>query len=141
MKILSNKINIQLLTSEIETQCSYVQFAYLFGSAQNGVVNNGSDIDIAVYVDDTSRKIDAIPQITGIVEQQCGAVDIDIVFLNNADTLLAFEVLKGRRLFVRENAKQLLAGFYSITCREYESEIFWRKKQLEYRGYEVQWNN
>lgn len=138
---MSKKINIQQLSNDIEANCPYVQFAYLFGSSQNGEVKEGSDMDIAVYVDDTSKKIDAIPQITGIVEKQCGGIDVDIVFLNSAETLLAFEVLKGRRLFVREDAKELLAGFYSLTCREYESEIFWRKKQLEYRGYEVQWSN
>jgi len=38
-------------------------------------------------------------------------------------------------------AMDAYAAWYSLTCREYEDAIAWMKKQLIYRGYEVQWDH
>jgi hypothetical protein len=54
---------------------------------------------------------------------------------------LAFSVLQGKILFIRTEARELHASFYSLTCCEYEDTIAWMKKQLQYRVYTVQLNN
>ena len=119
------QFNISELATSIREKCPYIMFAYLFGSAQNGTVNENSDIDLAVYLSDKNKKAATVLKITEIVEQQSGNTTVDIVFLNDSNPILAFETIKGRRLFVKEEAIDLCANFYSVTCREYESEKFW----------------
>lgn len=75
-----------------------------------------------------------------LVETDLEGIECDITILNTAGPLIAFEALRGKRLFVRDEAMDEYAGFYSLTCRLYEDQIWWMKKQLEYRGYEVSWD-
>jgi predicted nucleotidyltransferase len=133
--------DISRFAAELSHQFPDVLFAYLFGSAQTGTIRPGGDVDLAVWVRDTSKKIDLIPALTGLVESFTDGTDCDLVFLNDAGDQLAFEILNGRKLFVRPEAIDLHAGFYSQTCREYEDRLAWMKKQLQYRGYEVQWGD
>jgi predicted nucleotidyltransferase len=119
-----------------------IAFAYLFGSAQEGVVNDGSDLDIAIYLTEKETDLDLRIRIVKGLEKVVPAISsYDLVILNTANSILAMQVLQGKQLFVRNEHKDLFAGFYSLTCRQYEDEMFWMKKQLEYRGYEIQWNN
>jgi hypothetical protein len=61
---------------------------------------------------------------------------IDIVELQKTSNfILAFEALRGRDEYMND-----YIDFYTLTCRRYEDEIYRMKKQLEYRGYEVQWD-
>lgn len=135
------KLNITQLSYLLKEKCSYIAFAYLFGSAQNGIVNYGSDIDIGIYLYDLSFKEKALIDINKLLESLNVNAECDIVFVNGSNPILGFEVISGTRLFVRNDALNLYAGYYSLTCREYESDSYWMKKQLEYRNYEVQWNN
>ncbi len=133
--------DISRLAVELEQLFPEVLFAYIFGSAQTGTIRPGGDVDLAVWIRDTSLKMDLIPALVGLVETYTEGAECDLVFLNDAGDQLAFEVLSGRRLFVRPEAMDLQSGFYSQTCREYEDRLFWMKKQLQYRGYEVQWSH
>ena len=133
-------LDIEKLATAIKNDCLNIQFAYLFGSAQSGQIGENSDIDIAIYIADTGKKMETLSKAYEVIEPFVGDTLIDLIFLNGAEPIIAFEALKGRKLFVRENAIDLHAGFYSITCREYESQIYWMKQQLIYRGYEVQWD-
>lgn len=129
------------LALELRKQFPEILFAYLFGSAKDGNVRPGGDVDIAVWVDENAKKIDLIPKIVGLVEKNIAGAPCDLVFLNDAGDQLAFSVLQGKILFIRNEARELHSSFYSQTCREYEDTIAWMKKQLQYRGYEIQWNN
>ncbi len=129
------------LAIRMEQQFPEVLFAYVFGSAKAGEIRDGGDADVAVWISDVSRKIDLIPAIVGLVESLTDGAPCDLVFLNDAGDQLAFEVLQGKQLFVRPEAIDLHAGFYSQTCREYEDRLAWMKKQLQYRGYDLQWDN
>jgi predicted nucleotidyltransferase len=129
------------LASELENRFPEVLFAYLFGSAVSGTIRTGGDIDVAVWIDDMAHRMDLIPEIIGLVESQTNGVDCDLIFLNNAGAHLAFEVLQGTVLFIREEARDKHALFYSRVCREYEDNLVFISKQLQYRGYEVQWNH
>lgn len=137
MKTFAPEALAAALTKEVPA----IAFAYLFGSASNGEIKEGADVDIAVYRYSQSDKYDTLMEIYGVVEPFVGDTRIDLVFLNKADSILAFEALSGRKLLLRPEAVDLHAWFYSLTCREYESDIFWMKKQLIYRGYEVQWDH
>ena len=129
------------LASDLRKQFPEVLFAYLFGSAQEGIVRPDGDIDIAVWIDEKAGRMDLIPKIVGLVEKNTNGAACDLVFLNDAGETLSFSVLQGKILFIRDDSRALHATFYSQTCRDYEDTIAWMKKQLQYRGYEVQWNN
>ena len=126
------------LTCELKKQFPEVLFAYLFGSAQGGTVREGGDIDLALWISSDADKAKLIPDIVELVEKIIPGAPCDLVFLNDAGDQLAFSVLQGKILFIREEARERHASFYSQTCREYEDTVAWMKKQLQYRGYEVQ---
>ena len=99
-----------------------LEFAYLMGSAQKGVIPEYSDLDLAVFARPEAEKgYNAYNRIIDCVEKALpGPTEIDIVFLNDAHCVFRFEALKGKRLFVRRDCLEDFAAFYSLTCREYE---------------------
>lgn len=134
-------LNTTLLSSELSRQFPEIRFAFLFGSSQDGSAREGGDIDLAVWLEDPAKRVELIPRIIGVVESLVPGISCDLTLLNSAGELLAFEALSGRELFIRDEAIDQYAAWYSITCREYEDTIAWMKKQLRYRGYEVQWDH
>jgi len=119
-----------------------IAFAYIFGSSQDEIVNEGSDIDIAVFLIKNEKELELRLQIIAELEKIIPSFsNYDLVVLNSANSILAMQAIQGKLLFVNDEFKDVYASFYSQTCRQYEDDSFWMKKQLEYRGYEVQWNN
>jgi predicted nucleotidyltransferase len=119
-----------------------IAFATIFGSSKDGIVNDGSDIDIAVYFINKESELELRLKIIAELEKIIPLFsNYDLVVLNSANSFLAMQAIKGKLLFVKDGYKNLYASFYSQTCRQFEDDSFWMKKQLEYRGYEVQWNN
>lgn len=139
MKITSGKI--RQMAGQMEQQFPEICFAYLFGSAATGQLTGKSDIDLAVYLCADTDRLNLLHSLIGFAEGHFPGRFIDLVVLNDSDELIALEALKGKILFIREEAVDLHAGFYSLTCRLSEDRLFWMKRQLEYRGYEVQWGN
>lgn len=123
----------------LESELPDVVFAYVHGSAaQTGVVAPHSDLDIALFVEPSvfvAANVDATYEILHAVERMgddlVPGVRCDVGFLNDAEPVFRFEVLKGRLLFCRDPERWL--RFYSITCREYESQLFHYEKQHRYR--------
>jgi len=132
---------IKRLAEKLENGFPQIAFAYIFGSAATGELSYSSDVDVAVFLNPVVRTPELIAGIVGTVEDVVPGHPCDLLILNDAGKLISMEVLKGKILFVRESSIDDHAEFYSITCRMYEDQIAWMKKQLKYRGYEVQWDN
>ena len=132
-------INISKIATAIERNFPEIPFAHIFGSSANGVVKAGSDIDIAIWYNgnDPLIKVKVLETIEPFVNNK----PVDIVNICSASPLLAHEALAGNALFVRKGQESHYASFYLKIAAEYEDKIYWIQKQLEYRGYEVQWNN
>jgi len=112
-----------------------IEYAMVFGSARDGIVHAGSDLDIAVSLAHAdAQSIDRLLEIVGKVEEAFG-VSCDLTMLNTAGTVLRHEALKGRVLFVRCGREDDFSEFYVRTCAEYEDLMAWRARQLAYRGY------
>ena len=126
----SRSIDINLLSSELRAKVPEIQFALLFGSAKGGTVAPEGDLDIAVYLSDSSYQ--TIARILEVTDTMIPGANTDIAILNSAGPILRFEALNGRLLFAVDMDQY--AGFFSLTCREYEDETWWRKRQLAYRG-------
>lgn len=130
----SKPIDLQRLTTVLSSIES-IEYAIFFGSAQDGLVRVGSDLDIAVSLTHAeSHGIDDLLAIVGTVEEASGAT-CDLTVLNTAGIVLRHEALKGRILFVRPGCENDFSDFYARTCAEYEDLMAWRVQQLAYRGY------
>lgn len=94
--------------------------AWAFGSAQSGELRAGSDADVAVLTK-RSLTFDAQMALLGRLQAALQLDEVDLVLLNDANPMLRFEAVSGRRLFVRD--PEAMAGFVSLTAREYEDEM------------------
>ncbi|NQV17222.1 MAG: nucleotidyltransferase domain-containing protein [Armatimonadetes bacterium] len=130
------KIDIDRISKELFNNIPEAEFAYIFGSAQDGNIGNKADIDIAFYF---SKNVEISDKLILKIIKNFGKIHpeltLDICDLNTASIILRFEALNGRRLFVRDNFINKYADFFSLTAREYEDEVYRRKLQLKYRGY------
>jgi len=124
------KFEIAKLSESINKECPEVVFAILHGSAQNGIVKEGSDIDIAIYINGKAS-LELYQRIYGIVSSVAGDCEPDVGILNNTEPIYRFETLKGKLLFSRDKEKFL--DFFSFTCREYENQIADYERQRKYR--------
>lgn len=124
------KLDVDKLTELLRQQCPEIRLAFLHGSAKDGFVKKGSDIDIAVLTDG-KPSLKLYEKIYDIVDSVAGKVDCDVGILNNAEPVFRFEALKGKVLFYRNQEEYL--RFFSLTCREYESQMADYERQRRYR--------
>lgn len=130
----SKMIDLQRLATVLENIGS-IEYAMVFGSAQDGVLQAGSDLDVAVWLSHAEAgNINRLGEIVAKVEDAF-SVTCDLTVLNTAGTVLRHQALKGRILFVRPVCEDDFSRFYVLTCAEYEDMIAWRARQLAYRGY------
>jgi predicted nucleotidyltransferase len=105
--------------------------AWAFGSAQDGEVRPGSDVDIGVLMA-RPPTFDEQLDLLGRLQDALGMDEVDLVILNEAHAILRFEAVSGRRLFIRD----LLAAaeFVSLTAREYEDDMALVERGLRWRA-------
>ena len=78
---------------------------YGFGSRARGEAGPGSDLDLAVLMDEDVDLMDELRLRADLVEQ-IRRDDIDLVILNHAPPLLRYEVISaGQRLFSRDDER------------------------------------
>lgn len=137
---MTQQIDIKRLARDLDIAFPEILFAFLFGSSREGKIIQGADIDLAVYFEKNAPKTELIPRIIGLIESGFPGITCDLMVLNTAGPRIAFEALRGTELFIKAASMDIYADFYSLTCRLFEDHTWWMKKQLEYRGYEVQWD-
>ena len=110
---------------------SKIVAVWAFGSAQAGMVREGGDVDTAVL---TTSPLSFKEQLTllGQLQTALQTDDIDLVILNDANPILRFEAVSGKRLFCRDLS--VVASFVSLTAREYEDEMAQWQMALEKYG-------
>jgi len=120
------------LADDLRATLPEVVFALLHGSARDGVVPPHADLDLAIYLTAPARaSLELFNRITTACIPHVGQIRCDVGILNHAESVFRFEALKGRLLFARDQEAWL--RFYSITCREYEHQLFDYERQLRYR--------
>lgn len=118
------------LVALLKTHYPKIVFAYLMGSSTKGIIEQRSDLDIAIYTSEDLR-LDEYSQLTEQISQLHDGIRCDLGLLNRAEPVYCFEALKGKLLFYRDQERWL--HFYSTTCRQYESQMFHYDKQRVYR--------
>ncbi len=96
-----------------------VACATVFGSAADGTVDLGSDLDVAVLFRQPLAAGEAtLRYYTSLCDAVPEVERVDFINLNQANPILAFEALRGRMCC--KNDPEATAAFTSLTCREYE---------------------
>jgi predicted nucleotidyltransferase len=123
-------VNLDDLAARLEETCPEVVFALVMGSGREGVIAVGSDLDLAVFVDGRAS-FDLLRRIVAAGEAAAPGVHCDVGVLNRAEPVYRFEALKGRLLFTRD--QEQFVSFFSLTCREYESQMADYERQFRFR--------
>lgn len=124
------EFDVKQLADIIKSRYKDVSFCLLFGSAADGRVAEGSDVDLAFYLSEPTS-LDFYSSIAETVDEVIPGVRCDIGILNRTEPVFRFEALKGKLLFARD--MEQYASFFSLTCREYESQMFDYERQRQYR--------
>ncbi len=105
-------------------------FCLLHGSAKDGVVRPGSDLDVAFYLKGppTMAFFDIVEE---VVARTAPGARVDVGVLNRAEPVHAFESLGGDLLFCRD--MDAYAAFFSLSCRRYEDAMASYRRQYRYR--------
>ena len=107
---------------------SRVVLATLFGSAKEGTVRPGSDVDIGVLLSPALTPLEFYDFYVAMTARLSTLPEVDLVDLNHAGSVLAFEALCGRRLVVRD--PEAVAAFSSRVAREYENDMLHARAYL-----------
>lgn len=118
------------LAEELKNMCPEIVFALLMGSAVAGVAREGSDVDLALFVDGRID-LDFHARVHDVVAIHVPGAFCDVGLLNHAEPVYKFEASKGELLFCKEYDRYL--SFRSLACREYESQMASYERQLKYR--------
>jgi len=122
--------NPDVLAVALRDGCPEILFAILMGSARDGRIPPGGDLDIAVSLE-SGLTLALLERISTIAQRVLPGVEVDVGCFDRAEPVYRFEALKGRLLFARDNDRFLEA--YSLACREYENQIYDYERQARYR--------
>jgi predicted nucleotidyltransferase len=95
-----------------------ILFAYLFGSFGRGKRLPLSDVDIAVYLKDSSDIQEKKMEILGALVDILQTDEIDLVILNSASLPLQMRILENKKVIV-DREPFLRHHYESLTMREY----------------------
>jgi predicted nucleotidyltransferase len=104
--------------------------AWAFGSARDGLLREGSDADVGVLLA-RQPTFDEELDLLGRLQDALQLDEVDLVVLNDANAILRFEAVSGKRLFIRDLSAA--AEFVSLTAREYEDEMAQYERALQQR--------
>lgn len=99
-------------------KCPRIVFAYVFGGAASGRLRPLSDVDVAVYLEETVDPVEGKLAAIGAVTAHLGTDEVDLVVLNAAPISLTGRILQTRRVIVdRDPARR--HRFESLALREF----------------------
>jgi predicted nucleotidyltransferase len=105
--------------------------AWGFGSAQSGIIQPGSDLDIGILWSETPT-IARLADLRTDLQAALQFDDIDLVSLNQASPVVRFEAVCGRLIFSRCTEQRV--AFVSLTAREYEDSMAMIQRALAVRA-------
>ena len=105
--------------------------AWIFGSAREGSIRPGADIDIGVFFA-RMPSIDELADLRSALQDVLAFDEVDLVVLNEASPILRFEAISGRPVYTADLESR--ATFVSLTAREYEDEMAqWQRALIQGR--------
>jgi predicted nucleotidyltransferase len=109
-----------------------IEFAYFFGGIGRGKRLPLSDIDIAIYLRNSSEIREKKMEILGVLMNLLETDEIDLVILNGAPLTLKMKILESKAIVV-DHSPFLRHRFESLIMREYFDFSVVEKAILERR--------
>jgi predicted nucleotidyltransferase len=109
-----------------------IEFAYFFGGIGRGKRLPLSDIDIAIYLRDSSEILGKKMEILGVLMNLLETDEIDLVILNGAPLTLKMKIVESKTIVV-DHSPFLRHRFESLIMREYFDFSVVEKAILERR--------
>jgi predicted nucleotidyltransferase len=109
-----------------------VTVAYLFGSTVRGEANCLSDIDIAVLFDNTLKEKEAFElqlKLIGDLGDLLKTNNVDLVVLNNAPLLLAFNIIRDGIILKSDEKKRV--HFETRIMSQYLDRDYYVKRHMK----------
>ena len=102
-----------------------IRASYLFGSRRRGGGSPQSDVDLAIQTDDTFTEEDLF-DLRLDLSRAIGSSRIDVVWLNRADPVIAFEVIQTGRCLLYRDPDELNEMERLIERRFWEYRLYLR---------------
>lgn len=102
-----------------------IRFALLFGSRASGREHPGSDLDLAVYLDEKLAPEEQFDLQLGLTNDLSDLGRPDVVILNQAPPLLGHRALQGKLVFNRD--RPAYVRYFVRTLAAYHDERPWRR--------------
>lgn len=109
-----------------------VRFAYLFGSQSTSRAGPLSDVDIAVYLDESVDAFATKLALVDVVSRHVRSDRVDVVVLNSAPIALAGRVLTTRRVIV-ERDPSARHRYESSTIRQFADFLVMERRHFARR--------
>ena len=104
-----------------------IVFAYLFGSVAQSKHNKLSDVDIAVYIDDTYGIYDIRRDLIITISDIFKTYNVDVVILNTASPFMVHSVIKTGKLLLSKDEK-LRISFIHKNLKEFMDMEYYRDR-------------
>jgi len=117
-KLPSNILSKIPAVQELMSTDQRVIFAYIFGGLATGRMHPLSDVDIAVYLNDTGELADYRLTLFDKVTDALGTAELDLVVLNTASISIAGRILQNKQLLIDKDPFRRHI-YESLTFREF----------------------
>lgn len=107
-----------------------IKLIYIFGSYAKGTNGKDSDLDIAVLLEDNYNPLDKLALIGEFIDI-LKRNDIDLVILNNANSVLKHQVIKYGKLAYMQD-EDIKVNFEVRVLKEYMDMEPFRRTQMKY---------
>lgn len=107
-----------------------LKLIYIFGSYAKGKNHKNSDLDIAVLLDNQYNHLDKLSLMGDLIDI-FKRNDVDLVILNDANSVLKHQVVKYGKILYMEN-EDVKVNFEVRVLKEYMDMEPFRRTQMEY---------
>jgi len=110
----------------------HVELAYLFGSAARGETGKLSDVDVAVYLDESLSNDERFKlqlRLMGELSSALKTNKVDLIVMNDAPPTLNYEIIRFKPIYVKDMPRKVEVE-HAITSR-YLDRRYYEKRALE----------
>jgi len=112
--ILSRIPEVKRVLAEDDT----IVFAYIFGGLAEGKVKPLSDLDIAVYIRNTSDLAEYKINLFGRIANSIGTSELDLIILNTASISITGRILQKKQILIDKDPT-VRHTYESLTLRKF----------------------